>query len=78
MELHIKSLEYVRTINDLHDEKNMNVRFAGVNGFRAKELYTLMVYSQEEIFTSTFNGLFERMIKQMKDEKKSGFDFHLN
>lgn len=74
MELHTKSLEYVRVINDLHDEKNMAVRFAGVKGFRAKELYTLMVYSQEEIFTSTFNGLFERLIAQMKVEKKTGYE----
>ena len=74
IELHIKSLEYVRVINDLHDEKNMNVRFACINGFTSKEFYTLMVYSQEEIFTSTFNGLFERMIAQMKEEKKTGYD----
>lgn len=74
MELHAKSLEYVRTINDLHDEPNMAIRFAGVKGFRAKELYTLIVYSQEEIFTSTFNGLFERLTAQMKAEKKTGYE----
>lgn len=72
-ELHIKSLEYVRLINDLHDEKSPLIRFKCVEGFSAKELYTLIIYSEEEIFTSTFNGLFERLIKQTKEEKKDGY-----
>ncbi len=71
-ELHIYALKFVRVINDLHNEKD-EVRFASIEDFSAQELYTLMIYSEEEIFTSTFNGLFKRMMVKMGDQ--SGFDF---
>lgn len=71
-ELQIYALKFVRVVNDLHNEKDA-VRFASIEDFTAGELYTLMVYSEEEIFTSTFNGLFNRMMVKMGDQ--SGFDF---
>lgn len=71
-ELQIYALKFVRVVNDLHNEKD-EVRFASVEDFSAQEMYTLMVYSEEEIFTSTFNGLFNRMMVKMGDQ--SGFDF---
>ncbi|HLP51936.1 MAG TPA: hypothetical protein VK154_13700 [Chitinophagales bacterium] len=71
-ELQIYALKFVRVINDLHNEKD-EVRFASIEDFSAQEMYTLMVYSEEEIFTSTFNGLFNRMMVKMGDQ--SGFDF---
>lgn len=74
-ELEIYALKFVRVVNDLHNEKD-EVRFASVENFTAEELYTLMVYSQEEIFTSTFNGLFKRMMFKMG--AVSGFDFLKN
>jgi hypothetical protein len=66
------SLEYIRIINELHDEKNPKIRFACVDDFNWKELYTLLVYSEEEIFTSTFNGVFERLIFRINQDKISG------
>ena len=74
-ELNIYALKFVRVVNDLHNEKD-EVRFASVEDFSAQELYTLMIYSEEEIFTSTFNGLFNRMMVKMGDQ--SGFDFLKN
>ncbi len=71
-ELQIYALKFVRVVNDLHNEKD-EVRFASVEDFSAQEMYTLMVYSEEEIFTSTFNVLFNRMMVKMGDQ--SGFDF---
>jgi hypothetical protein len=70
-ELKIKSLEWVRDVNDMHDIQDSNIRFAPVNSMSAEQLYTLIVYSPEEIFTSTFNGLFERMLMRMQE--KSGY-----
>ncbi len=64
-ELEYASLEYVRVVNELHDFTN-DIRFATVNDFTSRELYTLMVYTQPEIFTSTFLGFFDRMMKRMK------------
>jgi len=64
-ELKVKSLQWVRDVNDMHDIQDSTIRFAPVNTMSAAQLYTLIVYSPEEIFTSTFNGLFERMIYRM-------------
>jgi len=71
-QLKATSLEYVRIINELHDEKDPKKRFACIDDFNWKELYTLLVYSEEEIFTSTFNGVFERLIFRLNGEKISG------
>lgn len=60
-ELEIYSLKFVRVLNDLHNDKDA-VRFASIENFTAEEIYTLLVYSEEEIFTSTFNGLFKRLM----------------
>lgn len=73
-ELSVKALEEVRKVNDLHEVADSSVRFAAVRNMNAAELYTLMVYSPEEIFTSTFNGLFERLLRTMKNEELSGYD----
>lgn len=72
-ELSVKALEEVRKVNDLHDLTDSSKRFAAVKGMGAFELYTLMVYSPEEIFTSTFNGLFERLLYNMRLEGINGY-----
>ena len=59
-------------MNELHDEKDPKKRFACIDDFNWKELYTLLVYSEEEIFTSTFNGVFERLIFRINQDKISG------
>lgn len=74
-ELEIYALKFVRVLNDLHNESDA-VRFASIENFSAEELYTLMVYSEEEIFTSTFNGLFNRLL--VKLGPVSGFEFLRN
>lgn len=63
-ELEIYSLKFVRVLNDLHNEKD-DVRFASIENFSPEEIYTLMVYSEEEIFTSTFNMLFSKLMVKM-------------
>lgn len=65
-ELNRLSLEVVRKVNEDHDF-NDAIRFATVEGYSAEELYTLTVYTQSEIFTSTFNGFFDRMMKDLGD-----------
>lgn len=71
-ELEITALKYVRVMNDLHNETD-EVRFSIVDSFDAQELYTLMVYSEEEIFTSTFNGCFKRLLTKL--DTLNGYDF---
>lgn len=71
-ELENQSLRFVRMLNELHNE-NEKTRFASVENFSAKQLYTLIVYSEEEVFTSSFNGLFKRFIQELN--KESGYSF---
>lgn len=66
------SLKKIREINELHNEPN-NVRYASVAELSAEELYILMTYSEEEIFTSTFLELYTRLMKKM--DASSTFEF---
>ncbi|MEY2925473.1 MAG: hypothetical protein RLZZ337_2023, partial [Bacteroidota bacterium] len=65
-------LKHVREINDLHEESD-EVRFKSLNKFSADEIYTLIVYSEDEIYTSTFLGMYKRMMT--KTEAKSTYEF---
>ncbi|MBS3913688.1 MAG: hypothetical protein KG003_04265 [Bacteroidetes bacterium] len=65
-ELSHYSLQQIRKINFLHDEKD-EIRFASATTYNATQLYNLMVYSRDEIFTSTFLGLFKRMMQRRTD-----------
>lgn len=64
-ELQYRGLKYVREMNDLHEEKDP-VRFKCIEGFSPEDLYFIMVYGQDEIYTSTFLGTFNRMMERMK------------
>ena len=73
-----ESLRVVRPINDQHENHNYAVRFKPADDLTAEELYSYMVYSQEEIFTSTFNGFYDRMMKKMEAEDTYEFLQSLN
>jgi len=68
-----ESLKIVRGINDMHLEKDPKKRFKSVESLSAEEFYTLMVYTPDEIFTSTYNGFYDRFIKKL--DKKDTYDF---
>lgn len=70
-ELHYRGLRYVREMNDLHEEAGP-VRFKCINGMPPEVLYFIMVYGQDEIYTSSFVGTFNRMMERM--DKMSGYD----
>jgi hypothetical protein len=76
-ELHQLALKQVRVVNDLHNEANPGVRFASVMNYNARELYTLMVYSQEEIFTSSFLEMNRMLMQKMKEKSSYEFLFSL-
>lgn len=63
-ELQVRALKYVRDMNDLHDDPDA-VRFRGIDGFTPEELYFMMVYGQDEIYTSSFLGTFKRMLERL-------------
>lgn len=67
-ELKYRGLKYVRTMNDLHEEKDA-VRFRCIDGFSPMALYFIMVYGQDEIYTSSFLGTYRRMMERMQPMK---------
>lgn len=64
-ELNLRGLEMVREVNSLHDSP-APVRFKSIMDFNAPELYFMMIGSQDEIYTSSFTWMFDRMLEQMK------------
>lgn len=67
-EIQYRGLKYVREMNDLHEE-NEKVRFNCIEGFTPEQLYFIMVYGQDEIYTSSFLGTFKRMMERMAGMK---------
>jgi len=61
------ALYIVQFINQLHDIPD-RLRFAVTNRISAKATYDLMVLGDREIFTSSFNGLFIRLLQKVKSE----------
>ncbi|MBO6518123.1 MAG: hypothetical protein JJ975_16430 [Bacteroidia bacterium] len=73
-ELTYMATRKVREINELHEERD-EVRFAlcDTGNMSAQELYTLMVYGEDEVYTSSFLGLFNRLIDRIEEE--SSYEF---
>lgn len=77
-ELKLEALKtYVRVVNELHDSP-APVRFKVTDDLNARELYYLMVMCSDEIYTSSFTGLYARMLERMKPQKGNDFLDSLN
>lgn len=63
-----KSLDfYVKKINDQHSLPDA-VRFQPVQSLRPQDLYYMIVSSDEEMYTSTYLGLYKRLLGFFKDQ----------
>lgn len=71
-EVDYRGLQFVRVVNELH-EKPDAVRFASLTDFNAEELYFMALGSQDEIYTSSFVWMFNRMMEKMHPESGSAF-----
>ena len=56
---------FIREINGLHDSPDP-VRFKCLEPLTAQELYYLCVMGEEEIYTSSYLGVFKRIFQRMK------------
>ncbi|MBS1774349.1 MAG: hypothetical protein JST82_15945 [Bacteroidetes bacterium] len=63
-ELQYRGMSYVRKMNELHEEKDP-VRFKCIEDMSPEAMYFLMVYGQDEIYTSSFLGTFKRMMAKL-------------
>jgi hypothetical protein len=73
----LQALEYVRTMNELHEAQDP-VRFKCIEPLSAKEIYFLLVMCSDEIYTSTFVGSFNRMLPKMASTKGDVFLQEMN
>jgi hypothetical protein len=63
-----KSLNfYVKKINDLHSSPDA-VRFQSVQSLRPQDLYYIIVSADEEMYTSTYLGLYKRLLGHFKNQ----------
>jgi AcrR family transcriptional regulator len=60
-------LRTMRQINDLHEEPD-HVRFASLASYDAQALYELIILGREELYTSSYLGVFQRLQDAMAAE----------
>jgi hypothetical protein len=64
--LRAKAIEpYINEINALHEEKSDAVRFRKIDSLTPQELYYLCVLGEEEIYTSSYLGVYNRIFQRM-------------
>ena len=61
-------LHVMRVLNSFHDE-DVKVRFAIIKHFKLKELYDLIFLWRQAIYTSSFNGVFDKIVLLTKENK---------
>lgn len=72
-ELEYRALkDYVRVMDELH-EKPEAVRFKCIESLSPEAIYYIIVYGQDEIYTSSFTGAFKRLLEKMKPMKGDEF-----
>lgn len=71
------SLRFIREIND-KIASGARQPFASVENFGSTDLYFLMLYGRDEVFTSTFNGLFNRFIQKLPKDNGEAFMVSVN
>lgn len=58
---------YVKKINDLHSSPDAE-RFQSVQSLRPQDIYYVIVSADEEMYTSTYLGLYKRLMAHFKDQ----------
>ena len=63
-----KSLSfYVNQVNELHSAADA-VRFASIKGLRAEDIYYIITSCGDELYTSSFLGLYKRLMESFKSQ----------
>lgn len=66
------ALTFIRQVNELHESPDA-VRFACADNLSPQEIYYILVNGQEEIYTSSFVGLFKRLMQRMDPPRGDRF-----
>jgi hypothetical protein len=65
------ALELTERLNALHDEPDTK-RFHTIASFTAQALYLLIAYGESVMYTSSYRGLFARLLTMMRRDKMTG------
>jgi hypothetical protein len=68
---------FIREINGLHDKPDP-VRFKCLEPLTVQELYYLCVVSEDEIYTSSYLGVFKRIMERMKTPRGDSLIMSVN
>jgi hypothetical protein len=71
-ELTHEASRYVSTLNELHDAGEA-VRFKIIEKLNPIELYYIIVYGNDDLYTSSFLGCYNRLMTRMKPKSGSQF-----
>ncbi|MEO6188180.1 MAG: hypothetical protein ABIO82_02290, partial [Ginsengibacter sp.] len=64
--LQMKAIQhFIEPINNLHENPNPNIRFRAIDPLNAVELYYMIVFGENDIYTSSYKYSFDRMIQKM-------------
>jgi hypothetical protein len=67
--LYQRSLDfYVKKINDMHSSPDA-ARFQVIQNLRPQDIYYIIVSADEEMYTSTYLGLYKRLLAHFKDQQ---------
>ena len=56
---------FIEPINNLHEISNPNVRFRAIEPLSAIDLYYMIVFGENDIYTSSYKYSFDRMLQKM-------------
>lgn len=61
---------FITPINELHEVNNPAVRFRAIDPLSPQDLYYMMVFGENEIYTSSYKNSFDRMMQRMGTHPK--------
>ncbi|MEO7120565.1 MAG: hypothetical protein ABIY62_05680 [Ginsengibacter sp.] len=56
---------FINPINGLHENPNPNIRFHAIEPLNAEDLYYMMVFGENDIYTSSYKYSFDRMMQKL-------------
>ena len=68
---------FINQVNDLHNESDA-VRFASVKGLRPEDLYYIITTGGEEMYTSSYLGLYKRLMEHFKNQSADSLFVRVN
>jgi len=64
--LQMKAVQhFIDPINNLHENPNPAIRFRAIEPLNAQDLYYIMVFGENDIYTSSYKYAFDRMVQKM-------------